>query len=165
MSEPAVHEDTGTRAASAALEAHGRERRYLLPILHEIVDRVGYIPESAIRLLAESMLLSPVEIEGVISFYSYLPLVKKGRSVLRVCKSTACLLKNSDELLAQLEERLKIPCGKTTPDELFSIEEAHCIGWCDHAPAMLINAEPCMDLTPDGLDRLLQQLKPGDSST
>jgi NADH:ubiquinone oxidoreductase subunit E len=151
--------ELGASCARNALQMLGNERKHLLPILHEIVDQLSYIPESAIRVLAKEMHLSPVEIQGVISFYSYLPLAPRGEFTIRVCKNIACLLKNSDELLNRLEVSLQIRRGEVTPDGKFSLEESHCLGWCHRAPALLVNENPAVEMTPQKADALIKDLK------
>ncbi|MBE7437214.1 MAG: NAD(P)H-dependent oxidoreductase subunit E [Spirochaetales bacterium] len=145
--------------ALEALARYGHERKALLPVLHFIKDHLSYIPEDAIRTLALEMHLSPVEIQGVITFYSYLPLVRKGKHVLHVCGSMACLLKGADENLKFLCELLGIAPGETTADQQFSLEESHCIGWCHRAPAMLVGHTPAVEVDKDLLNRIVKDLK------
>jgi len=145
--------------ALEALASYGHERKALLPILHFIKDHLSYIPEDAIRTLAQEMHLSPVEIQGVITFYSYLPLVRKGKHVLHTCTSMACLLKGADENLKFLADLLGIAAGETTADQQFSLEESHCIGWCHRAPAMLVGQAPAVDVNTDLLTDIVKTLK------
>ena len=65
-------------------------------------------------------------------------------------------MKGKNEILATIEDMLKIRLGETTADRKFSLMEANCIGWCHKAPAMLINDQPYTELTTQKVSEILK---------
>ena len=103
--------------------------------------------------------LSISEVYGVATFYSFLSAEPLGRNVIRVCKSLPCFLKNCQTIIKSVEKEIGIKPGETTPDGRFSFQLTNCIGACDKAPAMMINDDVHVDLTPEKISRILQAYK------
>ena len=91
------------------------------------------------QVLADLLDLHPVEVYGVVSFYTFLNSEKKGRYVVRLCQTISCDMAGKDAVAAALREALGIEFGETTEDGVFSLEWANCLGMCDQGPAMLVN--------------------------
>jgi len=108
--------------------------------------------------LAESLDIPVSEVYGVASFYSFLSTKPLGKNVIRICNSVPCYLKNSQSILATVEEELGIKPGETTEDGKFSLQLTNCIGACDQAPAMMINHKLYVDLTPMKIRDILKRL-------
>ena len=143
--------------------SHGNEDKQqgggsLLSLLEEAQSRYGHLSEKVVNELAESLDMPVGEVYGVASFYSFLSTKPLGRNVIRVCNSVPCYLKNSQSILETLEEELGIKAGETTEDGKFSLELTNCIGACDQAPAMMVNHERHVDLTPSKINEILKQL-------
>jgi NADH-quinone oxidoreductase E subunit len=130
----------------------------LLSLLEQVQDRHGYLPEEFVNELAESLDMSVGEVYGVASFYSFLSTKPLGKNVIRICNSVPCYLKNSQSILATVEEELGIKPGETTEDGKFSLQLTNCIGACDQAPAMMINHKLYVDLTPMKIRDILKRL-------
>jgi NADH:ubiquinone oxidoreductase subunit E len=107
--------------------------------------------------LAESLGVPVNDVYGVASFYSFLTTRPQGRNVIRICRSLPCYIKNAQIIIDTVAEAIGIRPGETTPDGRFSFELTNCIGLCDQAPAMLINGDAHVDLTPKKISRILQQ--------
>ena len=142
---------------------HGIEGRQqgesnLLSLLEQVQDRHGYLPEGLVNELAESLDIPVSEVYGVASFYSFLSTKPLGKNVIRICNSVPCYLKNSQSILATVEEELGIKPGETTEDGKFSLQLTNCIGACDQAPAMMINHKLYVDLTPRKIRDILKRL-------
>ena len=133
-----------------------KEQADLIACLREAQRRHGYVSEEVIDALAESLDVPAHEVYGVASFYSFLSTKPLGRNVIRVCKSLPCYLKSAEVIAEAVEKELGITQGETTPDGQFTFELANCIGLCDHAPAMLINQDPHLDLTPEKIKKILE---------
>jgi len=127
-------------------------------LLEEAQGRYGYLPEELVNELAESLDMPVGEVYGVASFYSFLSTRPLGRNVIRICKSVPCHLKNSQSILETVEEELGIKPGETTEDGKFSLQLTNCIGACDQAPAMMVNHELYVDLTPSKIKEILKRL-------
>ncbi len=135
----------------------------LLELLREAQNRSGYLSEKTIVKIAKSLDIPISDVYGVATFYSFLSTRPQGRNVIRVCKSLPCFLKNSQTIIKSVEEELGIKPGETTPDGKFSFQLTNCIGACDKAPAMLINNDVHVDLTPEKISRILKACEQGGS--
>lgn len=112
----------------------------IMPILQKAQEIFSYIPEEIVDLMALRMGVHSSEIYGVASFYSQFSFIPKGEHEICVCLGTACYVKGSDKILADLEDELGIKVGETTPDGKISLAEARCIGECGIAPVLSIDS-------------------------
>jgi len=133
-----------------------RGREDLVGLLKEAQSKFGYVPEEVMAGLAESLEIPINEVYGVASFYSFLSIKPLGRNVIRVCKSLPCYLKNCQIIIEAVEKELGIKPGETTADGRFSFQLTNCIGLCDRAPAMMINNDAHVDLTPKKISQILK---------
>ena len=133
-----------------------RGREDLVGVLKEAQRKFGYVPEEVMAELAESLHIPINEVYGVASFYSFLSIKPLGRNVIRVCQSLPCYLKNCQIIIEAIEKELGIKPGETTVDGRFSFQLTNCIGLCDRAPAMMINNDAHVDLTPEKISQILK---------
>ncbi|MBN1133157.1 MAG: NAD(P)H-dependent oxidoreductase subunit E [Bacteroidales bacterium] len=138
-------------------DKHGRTRESLLPILQDIVEERRYLSKEVMVDVARELDISAADVFGVATFYTFLDTVERGKYVIRVCKTISCSMKGKGDVLATIEEMLKIKPGETTPDKKFSLLETNCIGWCHKAPAILINDTPYTELTPEKVTEILRE--------
>lgn len=131
----------------------------LLIALKEAQSRYGYLPHDLMREIAESLDVPINDVYGVASFYSFLVTRPAGRNVIRICKSLPCYLKDSQIIIETVAKEIGIGPGETTPEGRFSFELTNCIGLCDRPPAMLINNDAHVDLTPKKIKQILQKYK------
>jgi NADH-quinone oxidoreductase subunit E len=132
-----------------------------LPALHVVQDALRCVPLEAVREIADLLDLSPAEVSDTMTFYGFFrgkedPL---GRTRLWVCRSLPCMLCGGEELLTHLCDRLGVKPGGTTADGAITLEFTECIGACEGAPAVLVNDEHRMNLTPEKADRLVEELR------
>ncbi|MFD3564248.1 NAD(P)H-dependent oxidoreductase subunit E [Streptomyces sp. NPDC058686] len=128
--DSAVRSDADLRWARGGRAA--RERRdLLLPGLHAVNDRVGWISEGALDYLCRRLTVPPAEAYGVATFYSMFSVKPRPATVLRVCTDVACAAAGSAELCAGVEGRLGLGSG-------VSVERSPCLGLCERAPAALV---------------------------
>jgi len=116
-----------------------KSKEYLLPVLQDLVAKKGYLTKEIVRNVAKEMDISPNEVYGVATFYSFIKTKPTGKYVIRICQTISCDLAGKDELIRTLEKELGVNCGETTQDMLFTLETTNCIGMCDQGPAMLVN--------------------------
>ena len=144
---------------SKKLTPRGKAPENMLVALKQAQTRFGYLPQEFLAELAGSFNVPVNDVYGVASFYSFLAVRPRGRNVIRICRSLPCYLKNGQTIIETLEKEIGIGPGKTTPDGRFSFELTNCIGLCDRAPAMLINNDPHVELTPKKISLILQHYK------
>jgi NADH-quinone oxidoreductase subunit E len=145
----------------AYLPRYPNKQAVTLPALHIVQDALRCVPLEAIREIADLLDLSPAEVHDTMSFYGFFrdeehPL---GKTRLWVCRSLACGLRGADELLDNVCKMLKLHPGDTSADGKITVEFAECIGACEGAPAVLIDDEARMNITPDKVDALLDELR------
>jgi len=131
----------------------------IIALLQEIQEKNKYVSEEAIIKLSKEMGIPAINLYGVITFYSQFKLKEPGENHICMCRGTACHVKNSGELLKNIEEMLKIKNGETTPDKKFSLEAVNCIGACAKAPAMMINKKVYGELDKNKIKKIIQKIK------
>ncbi len=128
----------------------------LLSILKEAQNRFGFLPESQLADISESLGVSKGDIYGVATFYSFLSVQQQGRHVIRICKSLPCFIKKSQHVVKAIEDAIGCRVGELAADKRFSIKLTNCIGECDKAPAMMIDRQVYGDLTPGKISSILK---------
>lgn len=130
----------------------------LIPVLHHVQDLFGYVPAKAINHVAQQLGVPTAYVLGVASFYSYFSLTPKGVYSISVCLGTACYVRGSQAVLDEFCRQLDIRPGESTPDGLFTIYEARCLGACGQAPVVMINDMVHAKVTADQVSDILAHL-------
>ncbi|MFE4664702.1 NAD(P)H-dependent oxidoreductase subunit E [Streptomyces sp. NPDC056716] len=128
--EGADRSDADLRWARGGREARDR-RDLLLPGLHAINDRVGWISDGALDYLCRRLTVPPAEAYGVATFYAMFSVRPRPATVLHVCTDLACAAAGAPELCAGIEARLGQPGSGV------HVERSPCLGLCERAPAAL----------------------------
>ncbi|MBE0540434.1 MAG: NAD(P)H-dependent oxidoreductase subunit E [Verrucomicrobia bacterium] len=125
--------------ADEAVVRCGRRPEALIPILQTLQERYGYLPEEALRRVAETTDITPAAISGVASFYDMFRMEPTGQHIVRVCRGTACHVGGAERIEDALRRHLKIPeHADTDHDRQFTIESVACLGTCTLAPVVKI---------------------------
>jgi len=117
----------------------------------------NYISIEKVKEIAKKHGISLSEASGLLSFYTMFSTEKRGKYVIRVCDSLSCRLMHSIDILLYLQNKLNIEEGETTRDGLFTIERVNCLGRCFSAPNMMINDKIYGNLTPEKIDKIIEQ--------
>lgn len=120
------------------LQALGRERGRLIPVLQIVQDYLTYLPGAAIELVAAHFQIPASDVFGVASFYNQFRFTPPGRHPVKVCLGTACHVKGGEIILENFERKLQIKEGQTTADREFSLDRVACVGCCALAPVALV---------------------------
>jgi NADH:ubiquinone oxidoreductase subunit E len=139
------------------IEEYEKKESNLIQILHLAQVIFGSLPMEVQRFIAKEMNLPLSKVNGVVTFYSFFSTKPKGQHVIRVCLGTACYVRGGKKVLTKLKELLAIDVGETTEDRLFTLEVMRCIGACGLAPSMTINDQVYQRLTPDKLQKILEE--------
>lgn len=129
----------------------------LLPILHTIQNQYGFIPDSAVAIIAESLHQTKAEIHGVISFYHHFRTTQPGAHKIEVCRAEACQSMGGRHLEAHAKNKLGIDFHQTTTDRQFSLDAVYCLGNCANAPTVRINDDIHGRTTLEKFDHLLDE--------
>jgi formate dehydrogenase subunit gamma len=141
---------------SELVAAQAGEPGALLPILHAVQDRYGYIPDEAVAIIAPALNLSRAEVHGVVTFYHFFRTTPPGKQTIYVCRAEACQSMGSRALERHAQDKLKIDFHETTSDGRFSLEPVYCLGNCACSPAVMIDETVHGRVTPERLDELLK---------
>ena len=135
------------------------KRSVLVPTLLYAQDEIGFLSDDVIREIAGRLELTELDVRNVISYYSLLVTKPRGKYNVQVCTNIACMLRGGEELLTHCKKKLGIGHRGTTPDGIFSLEEVECIGACSWAPAVQVNYDFHENLTPEKMDKVLDEYK------
>ena len=141
----------------AIIDKHRCETWGLIPLLQDIQETLGYIPEESIEPIAEALNLFPSQVQGVISFYAGLSLKPKGKYIIRICRGTACHVKGGRSILRFMKKEVGLDEGETSADYQFTLETVACLGACFLAPAMMVNRAYFGKLSPSKVTSILAE--------
>jgi len=124
----------------------------VVQILLDINAQYNYLPPDALKYVSEKLDVPLSKVYQVASFYTAFSLEPRGKHIVKVCMGTACHAKGAPRVLDEIERRLEIKNGETTPDMRYSLETVNCLGCCALGPVVTIgdtyyHAEPS-DVVP-----------------
>jgi NADH-quinone oxidoreductase subunit E len=125
------------------------DRGELVPLLQEVQDNLGYLPEKSMFDIARFIGVPESHVYSVASFYAQFRLLPLGRKRIAVCRGTACHIRGAPQILGAVEEAVGIKEGETSEDLEYTLETVACIGCCALAPCIRINQEVSGDMTPE----------------
>jgi NADH-quinone oxidoreductase subunit E len=134
-------------------------REMVVDVLLALQDHHGFLSDDAVEAAAALLGMSPLEVEELATFYTFIYREPVGEYVIHVCDSVICWMDGYESLKDYLCKKLDVAVGATTADGLFTLLPVCCIGYCDLSPAMLINRKVYGHLTPQKIDEILEKLK------
>lgn len=146
--------------ARARIDALKSEPGAMLPILHDLQERYGYIDNAAIPLIADALNVSKAETLGVISFYHDFRRAPLDGPVLKLCRAESCQAAGCEELVEHLRDRHGVEVDAHGRLAL-TVETIYCLGACALSPAALFEGRPLARLTPEKLDALVATSRGG----
>lgn len=136
------------RVDSILNDASG-QRGILITVLQRTQEKIGYLPEDAMKMIAERLSLSLTTVYGVASFYKHFHFKPRGKNIVKVCMGTACHVRGAKAVLDEMESKLGIREGETTKDLSVTLETVGCVGCCALAPVATVNDQDLYgELTP-----------------
>lgn len=141
------------------LNAFGKERGLLIPLLQMMQEALSYLPEKAIQVVAEHLDITLQEVYGVATFYNQFRFNPPGKYPFKVCLGTACHVKGGEIILENFERKLEIGEGETTKDREFSIERVACVGCCALAPVVLIGETVQGNMAPSKVEGIFTRIE------
>ena len=145
--------------ATKIVEAGALEKGAVLPIMHDLMARFGYVDRAIVPVLAKAVNLSRAEIYGTLTFYHDFRDHPPGRTTLKVCRAEACQSRGAVEMHDALRRKLGIDWHGTTADGAITIEPVFCLGLCACAPAVLVDEEPVGNVRVETLDTLIAEAR------
>jgi NADH-quinone oxidoreductase subunit E len=139
----------------------GRQRSATIAALRAAQEQNhGYLTPELMNAVAEYLKLPPIQVYEVASFYSMFELAPCGRHHVSICTNISCMLRGAEALVAHAERKLGIRVGESTPDgRILLKKEEECLAACTGAPMMMVDHVFHEHLTPQSLDRVLDELE------
>jgi formate dehydrogenase subunit gamma len=151
------YEPWNAERAGEIIASNAHMEGAVLPILHEMQETFGCVPEGAVPLIAEALNLSRAEIHGTVTFYHDFRKEPPGRRVLKLCRAESCQAAGGDALAAHAEQKLGVEMGGTTADARVTLEPVYCLGLCHSSPAAMLDKDVFGLLDEERLDQLLKE--------
>jgi [NiFe] hydrogenase diaphorase moiety large subunit len=143
----------------AICEHYGNDRARMMDIVRAVQERESCVSSAAMDAIASAVGAKRVEVESVVTFYSFLSKAPTGRVVIRLCHDIIDRMHGCDRVAQAFSEELGIAVGETTPDGAISLEHTACIGMCDQGPAALINDVVLTHLSSDTARQIVKELR------
>ncbi|MGI8743393.1 MAG: NADH-quinone oxidoreductase subunit NuoE [Bryobacteraceae bacterium] len=137
----------------------GRTRSAVVPMLLYAQDELGHVSHELVEEVARRCQCTPLQVDEVVGYYSMLHRKPMGKYHVQVCTNISCLILGGEELLHHAEKTLGVGHKGVTSDGVFSLEEVECIGACSWAPAIQVNYDFHHFVTPEKLDKLVEDLR------
>ena len=134
-------------------------REMVVDVMLALQEHYGFLSDDAVEAVATLLGMSPLEVEELATFYTFIYREPVGKYVIHVCDSVICWMDGFESIQDYLCRKLDIAVGDTSADGLFTLLPVCCIGYCDLSPAMLINRKVYGHLTPEKIDTILEKLK------
>ena len=131
----------------------------LMPVLHAVQDKLGFVPKDAVAKIALALNLSIAEVHGVLTFYHYFRTNPGGRHVVHLCRAEACQSVGGAALEAHAQRTLGIEFHGTTQDGSITLEPVYCLGNCSLGPALMIDKKLHGRISERRFDQLVQILR------
>ena len=144
---------------NSILSSYEGKREELIPILQQVQEELGYLPEQAMLEIAQFTGVPESHVYGVATFYSQFRFTPIGKHHVMVCRGTACHVRGAPRILQTIEKHLGIKEGQTTEDMEYSLETVACIGACGLAPNIVINKQTYGHLTINKISEILANIR------
>ncbi len=147
-------------AAGNIIDDFGARPEMLVQILQAFVQRFSWIPEEAVRLLAEKLNLSRADVHGVVSYYHDFRTEPPGKHVVRICQAEACQSMGSRKLTEHASNSLGVGLHGTKND--VTLEPVYCLGNCACSPAIMIDNKTYGRVSLERFDQLVGAMRQSD---
>lgn len=129
----------------------------VMSTLRIVQEEHGHLTTELMNAVADYLDMAPIAVYEVASFYTMYEHKPLGKHLINVCTNISCLLRDSSGVVKHLENKLGIKLGETTGDGRFTLRSVECLGACVNAPMMQVDKDYHENLTPDSINKVLEQ--------
>jgi formate dehydrogenase subunit gamma len=151
-------ETFSAKRAGEIIAGHPAKQASLLPILHDVQETFGHVPQAVVPQIAKALNISRADAHGVVSFYHDYRARPAGRHVIKLCRAEACQSMGVEALAEQLSSALGIHFGETAADGSVTLEVVYCLGLCACAPAAMVDSELIGRLDGEAIDEIVESV-------
>jgi len=137
----------------------GFEASLVMMCVRRVQEDRGFVADDDIDGLVEYLGVPRIQIEEVLSYYTQFRRKPIGRWHVQACRNVTCSMLSAEKLIDHLSKRLGVAPGETTPDGRYTLSTVECLGSCGTAPVVMVNDTYHENMSPEKLDRLLEELK------
>ena len=130
----------------------------LISVLHKAQELFGYLPVDVQDYIAEKLGIATSKVYGVVTFYSFFTMQKKGKFRVNVCMGTACFVKGAENILDEFKRQIGVETGGISDDGMFSVDALRCIGACGLAPVITVNGKYYGRITKADVTGIISEL-------
>jgi NADH-quinone oxidoreductase subunit E len=138
------------------LAKYANDKSALIDILHDTQSAISYLPKEALEEIHRGLDIPLSRVYSVATFFKAFSLTPRGRHLINICMGTACHVRGSDKVLAELEKELGIKNGENTADLKFTLETVNCVGACALGPMVIIGEDYHGEMTPEKVSEILK---------
>lgn len=143
------------------LASYRGDRGELVPILQEVQDNLGYLPEKAMLNIARFIGVPESHVYSVASFYGQFRLLPLGRKRVAVCRGTACHIRGAPQILNTIEKAINLKEEETSDDLEYTLETVACFGCCALAPCIRVNTDVTGEMTQEKVAEIFPPVTEG----
>jgi NADH-quinone oxidoreductase subunit E len=134
-------------------------RELAVDVMYLLQSHYGYLSNEALIEGAALLGMTSLELEEIATFYDFIYREPVGKFVIHACDGVVCWMFGEESVVDYLCRKLAVSVGETTQDGLFTVLPTACLGYCDHAPAVIVNGRSYGDLSPEKIDELIERLR------
>jgi len=143
------------------LDRHPAAKEGMISALEAVQDKLGYLPEEALRAVAERTGRPLTEVYGVATFYRFFRLEPRGRHLISACLGTACHVRGGPAVAAEIGRQLAVKPGETTANGEFTFETVNCLGACALGPIVVVDGHYFSNVQPAQVAEVLTRARAG----
>jgi len=141
------------------LDRHERAPSSIIAILQDVQDEVNYLPEGALRYVADSLDIPVAKVFGLATFYRAFSLEPRGEHIVQVCTGTACHVRGAVKIIDVLEREMALRAGETDERLEFTLETVNCLGACALGPVVVVDGDYYGEMNPAKTSRMLKRIR------
>jgi NADH-quinone oxidoreductase subunit E len=154
-----MYSETNEKRLDEIIAHYPVKRSAILPALFIAQEEHGYVTDDDIRYLARRLEMRVNEVEEVVTFYSMYSRKPIGKYKLQVCRTISCYLNGAEQITERISRKINCRVGETSADRKFTLSEVECLGYCDLAPVLQVNFDYYEQVTPDGVEEIIEGLR------
>ncbi len=129
----------------------------LIMVLQEVSAEYNYVPQEALRYVAEKLDIPLSTVYSIATFYKAFHLEPRGKHIISQCLGTACHVRGAVKIKDRIESLLSIKAGETTEDMRYTFESVRCLGCCSLGPVVKVDEDVYSNVEKDQVDKILEE--------
>ena len=129
----------------------------LIMVLQEVNAEYNYVPQEALRYVAEKLDIPLSTVYSIATFYKAFHLEPRGKHIISQCLGTACHVRGAVKIKDRIESLLSIKAGETTEDMRYTFESVRCLGCCGLGPVLKVDEDVYSNVQRDHVEKILEK--------